>query len=46
MVWAIDLDDGSLIEALGSNLGRERNAVLADIPLNFPCLGSGRMTEL
>jgi chitinase len=24
MVWAIDLDDGTLIEALGSNLNRPK----------------------
>jgi len=27
MVWAIDLDDGTLIEALGSNLSRNKSRV-------------------
>ena len=30
MVWAIDLDDGTLIEALGSNLNRQKAAVYND----------------
>lgn len=27
MVWAIDLDDGTLIDALGSNLSRPKASV-------------------
>lgn len=34
MVWAIDLDDGTLINALGSNLGRKKFTVFnSSIPL-------------
>ena len=28
MVWAIDLDDGTLIDALGANLDRKKKSVL------------------
>jgi hypothetical protein len=30
MIWAIDLDDGTLIDALGSNLKREKSPVYED----------------
>lgn len=30
MVWAIDLDDGTLINALGSNLARQKATVLPE----------------
>lgn len=31
MVWAIDLDDGSMINALGSNLNRPKAVVAEDV---------------
>lgn len=40
MVWAIDLDDGTLIDALGSNLGRKKNTVLKKLPYYTPDLGT------
>jgi chitinase len=40
MVWAIDLDDGTLIDELGSNLSREKDKVLSDPPDYLPCFGS------
>lgn len=27
MVWAVDLDDGTLIDALGSNMGRKKKHI-------------------
>ncbi len=46
MVWAIDLDDGSLIDSLGSNMGRPKKKIAPDAPLGGPDLGTGRMKEL
>ena len=40
MIWAIDLDDGTLIEELGSNLNREKEEIYADPPYYLPCFGS------
>jgi chitinase len=28
MVWAIDLDDGTLLEALGANISRNKTQIL------------------
>lgn len=39
MVWAIDLDDGTLINALGSTLGRGELFELSDIWSNITCFG-------
>ncbi|KAJ4194386.1 hypothetical protein NW755_003142 [Fusarium falciforme] len=38
MVWAIDLDDGTLIEALGSNLEREKSELNPAMPNPWPGL--------
>ncbi|OTB01251.1 glycoside hydrolase family 18 protein [Hypoxylon sp. CI-4A] len=39
MVWAIDLDDGTLIDSLGNSLGRPKNLDLGP-PLPYaPCFG-------
>ncbi|KAJ0340497.1 hypothetical protein COL922a_003305 [Colletotrichum nupharicola] len=40
MVWAIDLDDGTLIDALGENIGRPKQDTIDEWPLVFPCLGT------
>ncbi|KAJ5124284.1 uncharacterized protein N7515_008109 [Penicillium bovifimosum] len=40
MVWAIDLDDGTLIESL-VGAGQKRREVLPEPPLVIPCYGSG-----
>lgn len=32
MVWAIDLDDGTLINALGENLDRDKSRILPNLP--------------
>lgn len=45
-MWAIDLDDGTLIEALGENLGREKSSVFPDVPINLPDLGTDWPDEL
>lgn len=41
MIWAIDLDDGTLIDALGANLGRMKLGDTGQQPLFGPDLGSG-----
>ncbi|KAK2760017.1 hypothetical protein FQN54_002753 [Arachnomyces sp. PD_36] len=47
MVWAIDLDDGTLIKALGSNLAREKELVFPEVPdYLVPDLGTGGYDEL
>lgn len=46
MVWAIDLDDGTLINALGANMGREKKNVPPQPLLWGPDLGSGWSDEL
>ena len=47
MVWAIDLDDGTLINALGANMGRHKKDVPPDAPLwGGPDLGTGWPDEL
>ncbi|KXX73815.1 Killer toxin subunits alpha/beta [Madurella mycetomatis] len=40
MVWAIDLDDGTLIDALAENLSRNKSIVLEDLPRLLPDLGT------
>lgn len=40
MVWAIDLDDGTLIGDLGENLNRTKSEDLGDDPPYVPCFGS------
>lgn len=39
MAWAIDLDDGSLIEELFSNLGKPKPLVLDPPGPNLVCFG-------
>ena len=46
MIWAIDLDDGSLIDALGSNMGRKKKSIAPEAPLGGPDLGTGYSDEL
>lgn len=41
MVWAIDLDDGTLIDSLGESLGRQKTRTLPEIPLAQSCFGGG-----
>lgn len=36
MIWAIDLDDGTLIDALGSTLSRNKTKVLSEPPFLLP----------
>lgn len=40
MVWAIDLDDGTLINALGSNMARPKAEIYPDIPYYTPDFGT------
>ncbi len=40
MIWAIDLDDGQLIKALGSNLNRVAEEILPVPPALRPCFGT------
>lgn len=46
MIWAIDLDDGSLIDSLGSNMGRKKKNIPPEAPLGGPDLGSWHPDEL
>ncbi|KAI4591932.1 hypothetical protein KJ359_012063 [Pestalotiopsis sp. 9143b] len=39
MIWAVDLDDGTLIQSL-SETGRDTTIILADPPSLLPCFGS------
>lgn len=39
MIWAIDLDDGTLIEDLGKNLNRKKSHVYGPLPDMLPCYG-------
>lgn len=41
MVWAIDLDDGTLIDSLGQSLGREKTLTLPELPNIETCFGGG-----
>lgn len=36
MIWAIDLDDGTLIDALGSTLSRNKTRILPEAPFLLP----------
>lgn len=40
MIWTIDLDDGTLTDALGSNVDREKDNILLDTPYCLPDFGS------
>ncbi|KAI1954495.1 hypothetical protein LOZ12_001146 [Ophidiomyces ophidiicola] len=40
MIWAIDLDDGTLINELGSTLGRGKERILKNRPPYLPDLGT------
>ena len=40
MVWAIDLDDGTMIDALGKNLGRKKEEIIK-MPRLLDCFGTG-----
>lgn len=43
MVWAIDLDDGSLIDSLGANMGRKKKEPSPEALLSGATdLGTGR----
>jgi len=46
MVWAIDLDDGTLIDSLGANMGRPKKNVPPEPGLIGQDLGSGWPDEL
>lgn len=46
MIWAIDLDDGSLIDSLGSNMGRQKKKIAKEAPLGGTDLGTGILKEL
>lgn len=39
MIWAIDLDDGTLIDQLGTSLNRTKALQLPDIPFAGNCFG-------
>lgn len=45
-MWAIDLDDGTLINSLGANMGRPKKKISPDPPPGGPDLGTGRSDEL
>lgn len=44
MVWAIDLDDGTMIEALGKGIKR-RKATVVEPPKVIECFGSSDMNK-
>jgi chitinase len=44
MVWAIDLDDGTLIDALGDSIARPKEDV-NNATTVLTCFGSGEFTE-
>ena len=44
MVWAIDLDDGTLIDALGESIGRRKEEV-ANISQILTCFGTGNLKD-
>jgi len=46
MIWAIDLDDGTLINSLGANMGRPKALISPDAPLGGSDLGTGWPDEL
>lgn len=46
MVWAVDLDDGSLIDSLGANMGRKKKNTYPEASLGGTDLGTGRSDEL
>jgi chitinase len=46
MVWAIDLDDGTLINSLGANMGRPKSFVSPEAPPMGSDLGTGWPDEL
>lgn len=47
MVWAIDLDDGTLIDSLGANMGRSKKRVTPEHGLMIGSdLGTGWPDEL
>lgn len=41
MVWAIDLDDGTLIDSLGQSLGREKTPTFPEESNIQTCFGTG-----
>ncbi|KAL8801880.1 MAG: hypothetical protein Q9182_004169 [Xanthomendoza sp. 2 TL-2023] len=46
MIWAIDLDDGTLIDALGANMGRPKQKTFPDAPIwGGTDLGTGRKRD-
>lgn len=45
MIWAVDLDDGTLIDALGKSLGRAKKEDLGPSPPFVPCFGTGGWPE-
>lgn len=44
MVWAIDLDDGTMIKALGDNVDRAKDTVI-ETPLMLDCFGTGEQRD-
>jgi chitinase len=46
MIWAIDLDDGTLINALGQSLGRPPQPDLGPDPPYVPCFGSSGWPDI
>lgn len=48
MIWAIDLDDGELIGALGKAMGKEKEIVLDDLGFDdyITDLGTNKTGEL
>ncbi|KAE8352807.1 glycoside hydrolase superfamily [Aspergillus coremiiformis] len=40
MVWAIDLDDGTLVEALGKVMDKEKEQLIRKPPNPIPCFGT------
>ena len=46
MIWAIDLDDGTLIDSLGANMGRPKKKIPPQPSLWGPDLGDGWPDEL
>jgi chitinase len=40
MVWAIDLDDGSLLEALASVSSKKKSEILPELDFDIPDFGT------
>lgn len=44
MVWAIDLDDGTLVDALGENIKRPKEEITNVSPM-LTCFGTGELND-